>query len=114
MKFITFLVTAFSLSPLSAFNIIPNPIIGQRTKNINHSMSSSALQSSTKPIAIMVDAEIKPDRLDEFLDIIEKDAIGSRSEPGCIRFGELVKSKVWVCSDLLESFCVECVRCFLS
>eukprot|EP00557_Chaetoceros_sp_GSL56_P001691 CAMPEP_0176504200 /NCGR_PEP_ID=MMETSP0200_2-20121128/15793_1 /TAXON_ID=947934 /ORGANISM="Chaetoceros sp., Strain GSL56" /LENGTH=110 /DNA_ID=CAMNT_0017903589 /DNA_START=91 /DNA_END=423 /DNA_ORIENTATION=- len=49
-------------------------------------MSSSALQSSNKPIAIMVDAEIKPDRLEEFLDIIEKDAIGSRSEPGCIRF----------------------------
>lgn len=47
--------------------------------------SSSAL--SSKPFAIVVDAEIVPDRRDEFLDIIEKDAVGSRAEPGCIRFG---------------------------
>lgn len=47
--------------------------------------SSSAL--SSKPFAIVVDAEIVPDRRDEFLDLIEKDAVGSRAEPGCIRFG---------------------------
>ena len=38
-------------------------------------------------IAIVVDAEIKEDRMEEFLDIIEKDAVGSRAEPGCLRFG---------------------------
>jgi len=38
----------------------------------------------------MVEAEIKPDRLADFLDIIERDAIGSRTEPGCIRFGKFV------------------------
>lgn len=37
-------------------------------------------------IAIVVEAEIKPERVEEFLDIIEKDAIGSRAEPGCLRF----------------------------
>lgn len=41
------------------------------------------------PICIVVEAEIKEDRMDEFLDMIEKNAIGSRAEPGCIRFGTL-------------------------
>ena len=26
--------------------------------------------------------------MEEFLDMIEKNAVGSRAEPGCIRFGE--------------------------
>ena len=39
------------------------------------------------PICIVVEAEIKEDRMDEFLDMIEKNAVGSRAEPGCIRFG---------------------------
>jgi len=37
----------------------------------------------------MVEAEIKPDRMEEFLDVMERDAAGSRNEPGCLRFGEL-------------------------
>jgi quinol monooxygenase YgiN len=39
------------------------------------------------PICIVVEAEIVEDRMDEFLDMIEKNAVGSRAEPGCIRFG---------------------------
>lgn len=39
------------------------------------------------PICIVVEAEIKEDRMDDFLDMIEKNAVGSRAEPGCIRFG---------------------------
>lgn len=39
------------------------------------------------PICIIVEAEIKDDRMEEFVDMIEKNAIGSRAEPGCIRFG---------------------------
>eukprot|EP00984_Skeletonema_dohrnii_P009259 scaffold3530_cov90-Skeletonema_dohrnii-CCMP3373.AAC.2 len=35
------------------------------------------------PICIVVKAEIKEDRVDEFLDMIEKNAVGSREEPGC-------------------------------
>eukprot|EP00571_Detonula_confervacea_P002856 CAMPEP_0172329794 /NCGR_PEP_ID=MMETSP1058-20130122/61067_1 /TAXON_ID=83371 /ORGANISM="Detonula confervacea, Strain CCMP 353" /LENGTH=98 /DNA_ID=CAMNT_0013046985 /DNA_START=1092 /DNA_END=1388 /DNA_ORIENTATION=+ len=38
------------------------------------------------PICIVVEAEIKEDRMDDFLDMIEKNAIGSRAEPGCVRF----------------------------
>jgi len=48
--------------------------------------SSSALNA--KPFVVCVEAEIKPDRMDDFLDIIEKDAVGSRAEAGCLRFGE--------------------------
>jgi hypothetical protein len=39
------------------------------------------------PICIVVEAEIEENRMEEFLEMIEKNAIGSRSEPGCIRFG---------------------------
>lgn len=35
-------------------------------------------------IAIVVDAEIEPDRVEEFLKVIEEDTIGSRKEPGCL------------------------------
>ncbi|KAL7523712.1 hypothetical protein ACHAWF_000635 [Thalassiosira exigua] len=46
----------------------------------------SATALSAMPICIVVEAEIKEDRMDDFLDMIEKNAIGSRAEPGCIRF----------------------------
>ena len=41
------------------------------------------------PICIVVEAEIKEDRMDDFLDMIEKNAVGSRAEPGCSRFDVL-------------------------
>lgn len=52
--------------------------------------TTTTTSESSKPFAIMVEAEIKPDRMADFLDIIERDAVGSRTEPGCIRFGEFV------------------------
>lgn len=39
---------------------------------------------TSEAIAIVVDAEIEPSRVDEFLKVIEADAIGSRKEPGCL------------------------------
>jgi quinol monooxygenase YgiN len=41
----------------------------------------------SKPFAIIVEAEIKPDRMDEFMTMIKNNAENSRKEPGCIRFG---------------------------
>lgn len=41
---------------------------------------------TTPPFAIVVQAEIVPDRLDEFLQLIEHNAIQSRLEPECLRF----------------------------
>lgn len=46
---------------------------------------SSALKST--PTAIVVNAEIEPDRMGEFIKLIEENAIASRKEPGCLRFG---------------------------
>ena len=54
--------------------------------NMGPSLSSTALKS--KPFVVCVEAEIKPDRMADFLDVIEKDAIGSRQEEGCLRFGK--------------------------
>lgn len=45
------------------------------------------------PIAIVVDAEIEPSRVEEFIKIIEADALGSRNEPGCLRFDVLRASE---------------------
>lgn len=56
--------------------------------------STSALKS--KPFVVCVEAEIKPDRMDDFLDIIEKDAIGSRAEEGCLRFGKALSAVYWI------------------
>jgi (4S)-4-hydroxy-5-phosphonooxypentane-2,3-dione isomerase len=42
-------------------------------------------------IGIVVDIEVEPDRVDEFLKVAEEDAVGSRSEPGCLRF-EVLKA----------------------
>jgi len=43
---------------------------------------------STYPVALVVNVEIKKDRLVEFLKVIEQDAIGSREREngGCLRF----------------------------
>ena len=40
-------------------------------------------------IAVIVDAEIVEERLEEFKELIKVDAIGSREEPGCLRFDVL-------------------------
>ena len=50
-----------------------------------------ALHMSTlsEGIALMVQVEIEPTRLDEFVDVIKADAEGSRTEPGCLRFDVL-------------------------
>lgn len=42
-----------------------------------------------KPFAVIVKAEIQPDRMAEFLKLIETNAIETRKEPGCIRFDVL-------------------------
>jgi quinol monooxygenase YgiN len=41
------------------------------------------------PITLIVNVEIHSDRISEFLEAITIDAIGSRLEPGCLRFDVL-------------------------
>ena len=44
------------------------------------------------PFTIVVQTEIVPERLDEFLQLIEHNAIQSRQEPECIRF-DVIRSQ---------------------
>ena len=37
-------------------------------------------------VPVLVEVEVKPERLDEFLEVMRQDAVGSRTEPGCLRF----------------------------
>jgi hypothetical protein len=41
-------------------------------------------------IALVVDVTVKEGSINQFLDVIEKDALGARQEPGCLRFGALL------------------------
>lgn len=43
----------------------------------------------TTPFGVVVEAEIEPDRMGEFLQMIETNAKESRKEPGCLRFDVL-------------------------
>jgi len=45
--------------------------------------------SDDKPFAVIVRAQIEPDRMADFMELIEKNAKETRKEPGCIRFDVL-------------------------
>ena len=65
----------------SAFSNAYNPNFLASTR----AYSSTSLMS--KPFSVLVEAEIQPDRMDEFMKMIENNAENSRKEAGCIRFG---------------------------
>ena len=85
MKLASLLASIFAVATTSAFSPTSNSHVVQSSARRCAAVSSSQL--SAMPICIVVEAEIKEDRMDEFLDMIEKNAVGSRAEPGCIRFG---------------------------
>ena len=51
--------------------------------------SDDSSSSNTATFAVVVQAEIDPDRMHEFLTLIETNAVQSRQEPGCLRFDVL-------------------------
>ena len=51
--------------------------------------TASVATGGKGPVCLVVNVEIKEDRIDEFLKVIEADAVGSRNEPGCLRFDVL-------------------------
>ena len=67
------------------------------------SSSSSSSLNMSKPFAVVVQAEIKPDRMDEFLKMIKNNAEESRKEPGCIRFGRSAGLQYMYMSTILFS-----------
>ncbi|KAI2507123.1 antibiotic biosynthesis monooxygenase [Fragilaria crotonensis] len=44
---------------------------------------------NAKPFAVIVQAEIQAERIDEFVKLIEENAVNTRKEPGCLRFDVL-------------------------
>jgi quinol monooxygenase YgiN len=55
--------------------------------------SNTTLMS--KPVSVIVQAEIDPSRMDEFLPMIKNNGENSRKEPGCIRFGKYLSDVQW-------------------
>lgn len=65
------------------------PVGFHLSRNLSSQKFSTSTTPNNMPICIVVEAEIKADRMDDFLDMIEKNAVGSRAEPGCLRFDVL-------------------------
>lgn len=61
-----------------------SPFIAQKSFH-----SVTALKMASKPFSVIVEAEIKEDRIEDFLKMIENNAAKSREESGCIRFDVL-------------------------
>merc|ERR1712048_1245075 len=62
------------------------------SRQMSQTRGDSALRAESAPFCVIVDAEVKEDRIDEFLDKMQKNAVGSRAEPGCLRF-DVVRSQ---------------------
>jgi (4S)-4-hydroxy-5-phosphonooxypentane-2,3-dione isomerase len=99
IQFFFVLLTCFGIScdtfgPINCLSTRRNrlstfALFNSESNDITVSESSALLDESVleeKPFAVIVKAEIQPDRMAEFLKLIETNAIETRKEPGCIRF----------------------------
>ena len=66
----------------------PHPALRWNVAAAGSGGASASLDVS-EMVSVLVNVEVKPERLDEFLDVMRKDAEGSRTEPGCLRFDVL-------------------------
>ena len=81
------LFTIVTLTSLFSASIAFTKPISNTPSFVTKRNSMTELNESKKPVCVVVEAEIQPDRIDEFLELILKDAEGSRKEAGCQRFG---------------------------
>ena len=82
------LVTARAFAPSRE----PTTTFVSRSRHLSRATTGTALNaaaSTDRPFAVIVQTEIQPDRMAEFLELIEKNAKASRQEPGCLRFDVL-------------------------
>jgi (4S)-4-hydroxy-5-phosphonooxypentane-2,3-dione isomerase len=80
-------VLAFTIrqQPFSVARLVDKgPAVRTLTSSVRTSTGLSAM-----PFVVIVEAEINPDRLDEFLPMIQTNAENSRKEPACMRFDVL-------------------------
>ena len=61
-----------------------------------------------KPYALMVTVSVKPERRDEFLEVLAADAIGTRAEPECLRF-DLLEDEETPNKFFFYSVCESCI-----
>lgn len=80
------LVSILFLWTSSVHSFVPMGIQSTTTTSIG---SSTTALFDGPPFGIVVQAEIHPDRMGEFMQMIENNAVNSRKEPGCIRFDVL-------------------------
>jgi quinol monooxygenase YgiN len=84
---------AFTVVSSTTGKVAGRPLTSMRMSESSTAMNESIDQSaSAYPFAIIVQAEIVPDRLQEFLKLIEINAVNSRREPECLRF-DVVQSQ---------------------
>jgi (4S)-4-hydroxy-5-phosphonooxypentane-2,3-dione isomerase len=78
------LVAVWSLGVVSAFVAPQSPSFA-----VNSRLRMSADMDAPKPFGVVVHTEIDPNRMAEFLKLIETNAIKTRKEPECVRFDVL-------------------------
>jgi autoinducer 2-degrading protein len=87
---VSILLWAIHFSALSAFT--PSRPFVQTVIAPKSRARMAASSSSESPFCIVVEAEIEPDRMGEFLAMIQANAEGSRKEPECLRF-DVIRSQ---------------------
>ena len=84
---------AFVIGPQQHHGMLPADarLLPQTATTTTASSRTTRLyaSSNSKPFAVVVKAEIDPDRMHEFLEMIETNAVETRKEPGCLRFDVL-------------------------
>ena len=86
MKVLTWFMLICTCNAFINTNAKPSFYQHKPTASTNFRKMTTELKS--KPFGVIVDAEIKEDRMEEFLKLIQTNAENSRKEPGCIRFGK--------------------------
>jgi autoinducer 2-degrading protein len=89
--FLTILSLSCALLVPHNFLLLQNSKQSQLQHQIKNQFQMSQDGNHNYPIALVVSVEIKEDRLEDFLKVIEADAIGSREREngGCLRFDVL-------------------------
>ena len=89
--FVVFFIVSTSYCEAFFNNALNSPTTASTAKSTRTSSTNTELNMSAtdKPFAVVVQAEIQPDRMEEFLKLIQTNAENTRKEPGCIRFGKL-------------------------
>ena len=74
-----------SATPAQGLLLGHTPALPHRIRG-GASRHTTIVAEAGPPVAIVVEVEIKPDRMDDFLKAITIDVQGSRQEEGCLRF----------------------------